>query len=149
MAFKAHIYKVGINAVVEVPASVTKKMKAVKGYIPVVGRINGFEFKQTLCPVKDSPYRLYVNMIMLKGGKANLGDTATFTLKRDTSDRTKDYPMNPLLRKHLVANKLVSIFNELTESRRKEINRYLSFIKTKETLQRNIDKVINSLKQRI
>ena len=63
--FKAVIYKVGINPVVDVPVRITKKLIATKGYIPVKGSINGFAFHQTLCPVKDAPPRLYVNGPMM------------------------------------------------------------------------------------
>lgn len=146
MAFKATIYKVGINAVVDVPKTITAKMKAVKGYIPVTGKINGYDFKQTLVSLKDGNYRLYVNMIMLKGGKAQLGDTATFTLKLDKNDRTKDYPMVKALEKELVKNRLVSVFEKLTYSRQKEILRYLANLKTEETKKKNIQKVIFQLK---
>ena len=146
MAFKATIYKVGINAVVDVPKTVTAKMKAVKGYIPVTGKINGHAFKQTLTSLKDGNYRLYVNIPMLKGGNVVIGDTASFTLKQDKSDRTKDYPMVAALKKELTANKLVSEFNDLTTSRKKDILRYLGGIKTKEALTKNIQKVIKQLR---
>ncbi len=146
MPFKARIYKVGINPCVEVPPSITKKMKPVKGFIPVTGKINGHTFTQTLVPVKDSPYRLYVNIPMLKGGKAAVGEVATFTLKQDFADRKIDYSMVPALKKELTAHKLTAAFNALTASRKKDILKYLGSIKTKETLDKNIAKVIAQLK---
>lgn len=146
MPFKAHIYKVGINAVVDVPKSVTGKMKPVKGYIPVTGRINGHPFKQTLTSLKEGNFRLYVNIPMLKGGKSAIGDTATFTLRQDKSDRTRDYPMLPALKKELTAQRLLPAFNALTESRRKEILRYLGHLKSDETLRKNVERVILQLK---
>lgn len=149
MPFKAKIYKVGINPCVEVPPSVTAKMKPVKGYIPVTGKINGFEFRQTLCPIKDAPYRLYVNFIMLKGGEAKLGDTASFSLKQDFTERKKMYPMAPALKKELTAQGLTKQFNALSEVRQKDILKYLSFVKTEETMKKNVDKVIAQLKQSI
>jgi hypothetical protein len=145
MAFQATIYKVGINAVVDVPKTVTAKMKVIKGYIPVTGKINGHSFKQTLTSLKDGNYRLYVNIPMLKGGGVAIGDTASFTLKQDQADRRKDYPMIPALKKELTARKLLSEFNGLTASRKKEILRYLGNIKTEETLTKNILKVIKQL----
>jgi hypothetical protein len=147
MPFKAQIYKVGINPCVEVPASVTAKMKAIKGYIPVAGKINGHAFKQTLVPVKGGPYRLYVNIPMLKGGETKVGDIATFTLKQDRSNRKKDYPMNVALKKALTSNKLLPRFNALTKSRKKDILKYLGSLKNEETIMKNVDKVIRQLKE--
>jgi hypothetical protein len=146
MAFRATIYKVGINGVVDVPKRVTAKMNAVKGYIPVTGRINGYRFKQTLVSLKNGNYRLYVNMIMLKGGKAKIGDTATFDLKVDKSDRTKEYPMIKALENELVKKGLLGVFEQLTYSERKEILRYLANLKTEDTVKKNIQKVVKQLK---
>lgn len=58
--FNANIYKVGINACVDVPEEITEKMKAENGYIKISGRINGFAFNKNLVPVKNKPYRLFV-----------------------------------------------------------------------------------------
>jgi hypothetical protein len=60
-AFKAKIYKTGINWCVDVPLKISKKMIPEKGYIKIKGRINEFDFKKSLVPVKDSPYRLFIN----------------------------------------------------------------------------------------
>lgn len=145
MPFKARIYKVGINPCVEVPRAITAKMKPVKGYIAVTGKINGHEFSQTLVPVKDAPYRLYVNMSMLKGGNAKVGDIATFTLKHDLKERKVEYLMLPALKKALVDNNLLSAFNALTTSRKKDILKYLGSLKTIDALKKNINKVIHQL----
>jgi hypothetical protein len=147
MPFKATIYKVGINPCVEVPASVTARMKPIKGYIPVSGKINGHPFTQTLVPVKDGPYRLYVNIPMLKGGKVKVGDVASFTLKQDSSNRSREYSMVPALKKALTSHDLTRQFDNLTASRKKDILKYLGSIKTEDTLMKNINKVIVQLKQ--
>lgn len=146
MPFKARIYKAGINPCVDVPPAVTAKMNPLRGYIPVTGKINGHPFSQTLVPVKDSPYRLYVNMQMLKGGRAKVGDTVAFTLKQDRTDRKIDYKMIPALKKQLISNKLVAAFDNLTASRKKDILKYLRNIRTEETLKKDIDKVIGQLR---
>lgn len=145
-SFKAKIYKVGINPCVKVPFAITKKLEATKGYIPVKGTINGFFFQQTLCPVKDDNYRLYVNGPMLKGGNTSLGEISKFSLEQDTLERNKNVPMPKELKKALVKHELLKVFQELTPSRQKEINRYLGSLKTDATIQKNIEKVINALK---
>lgn len=144
-SFSAKIYKVGINAVVDVPADVTAAIHRGKGYIRIKGTINGFAFSTTLVPVKDAPYRLFVNIPMLKGANAALGDTAAFSIEPETAPVEHDYPMAPQLEKQLKAKKLTDAFERLTPSRRKDILKYLYYLKTEETLQKNIDKVIDQL----
>ena len=145
-SFKAKIYVVGINPCVKVPLHITAKLKATKGYIPVKGKIEDHFFQQTLCPVKDEGYRLYVNGPMLKGADVKVGQTANFIIEQDTLERNKNHPMPKQFKKKLVENDLLKMFQQLTPSRQKEINRYLNNLKTDEVLAKNINKMINVLK---
>lgn len=147
--FKATIYKVGINAVVDVPARITKTMQPEKGYMKVKGTINGFDFKTTLVPVKNAPHRLFVNRIMLKGGNTALDKTAAFSIEQYFATVKKEYPMLPALRKQLKEKSLLNKFEQLTDSRKKDILRYLANIKTGETLHKNIDKLIRQLQEQV
>jgi hypothetical protein len=144
-SFKATVYKTGINFAVDVPEGITSVLEAIKGYIKVKGIINGFQFRTTLVPVKNAPYRLFTNIPMLKGAKAGVGDIARFTIEQDVEVFEEEYPIPAMLAKKLREKKLTKAFNELTMSRRKEILRYLSFIKTEETLLCNIDKLISRM----
>ncbi|HNJ30252.1 MAG TPA: YdeI/OmpD-associated family protein [Ferruginibacter sp.] len=144
--FSATIYKTGINACVDVPLRITGRMAPVKGYIPVQGTISGHPFQQTLVPVKDGPYRLFVNGPMLKGAGAAVGDKASFRIEQDDKPRTT--PMPALLKQKLSSGKLLPAFLALTPYRQKEILRYLNNLKSDESLLRNIDKVIKQLKMK-
>lgn len=147
-SFKAKIYKVGINPCVKVPFKISMNMTATKGYIPVKGTINDFPFVQTLCPVKNEPYRLYVNGLMLKGSGRKNGDTATFTIEQDFAPRNVEaLPMPKRFSRKLREEQLSVIFLTLTPGRRKEILRYLNYLKTIAALERNIDKVISMLRK--
>lgn len=145
-SFKAKIYKVGVNPCVKVPHRITDKLKATKGYIPVKGKIENHFFQQTLCPVKGEGYRLYVNGPMLKGVNMKIGETAKFIIEQDTLERNKNHPMPGEFKKKLEEHKLLTAFQQLTPSRQKEINRYLNNLKTEESLNKNINKMINVLK---
>ncbi len=145
-SFKASIYKTGINTCVDVPGKITASMKGVKGYIPVKGIINGYPFIQTLVPVKDAPYRLFVNGPMLKGSGTRPGDIATLSIEQDLAPRTEPFPAG--LKKALSSSGLLAEFDQLTPARKKEVLRYLNHLKTKESLQRNIEKVIAQLQQK-
>lgn len=147
--FKSIIYKVGINAVADVPQEVTHALKADKGYIRVTGTINGFGFRQTLVPVKGSLYRLFVNIPMLEGGGAAIGDNATFTLMQDEEPVEHHYPMNKMLQDALENKNLQDDFNALTASRKREILKYLAYLKAETTIQKNVDKVVQQLEQKI
>jgi len=147
--FKAKIYKIGINAVVDVPKRVTSSLIATAGRIKIMGTINGFDFKTTLMPVKERPHLLYVNMNMLRGGATALGKTTTFSIEQDTSKKVeKNSRMHRELLKQLKTKKLVEAFDALTHSRKKDILNYLHNLRTAETVQRNIDNVILQLEHR-
>lgn len=146
--FKATLYKTGINAAVDVPHEITDDMQPDKGYIRIKGIINGFRFEQTLVPVKGAPYRLFVNIPMLKGGKTAIGDVAEFRIAQDFTPKEQYYEMNAQLQERLEDENLAGAFDALTPSRKKDIMKYLFYIKTEATLQKNIEKVITQLQDK-
>lgn len=144
--FKAKIYQVGINWCVDVPEKITTKMNAVSGRIKIKGTINGYGFTKTLMPVKDGPHRLFVNLQMMKGGLTSLGKTALFVIKEDNTISKQVYQIPSLLKAELQKSNLTVAFEKLTASRKKDILKYLSYIKREETMVRNIDKLLAQLK---
>ena len=146
--FRASIYKVGINPCVKVPGRITRQMSPTKGYIPILGKIESHVFRQTLVPVKNAGYRLYVNGLMLKGAGVTLGQTVNFMIVQDFVPREKVYPMVKELKNKLERNNLGAIFSALPPSRQKEMLRYLNYLKTKEALLRNVDKIIRDLRKK-
>jgi len=147
--FSAKIYKTGINAAVDVPKEITDALQPVKGYIRISGTINGNAFRQTLVPVKGAHYRLFVNIPMLKGGAVAIGDTAKFSIEQDLTRVENDYEMNDVLLAELKRYKLETAFEALTPSRRKDILKYLAYLKTEETVRKNVAKVIGQLKEKV
>jgi Domain of unknown function (DUF1905)/Bacteriocin-protection, YdeI or OmpD-Associated len=147
--FIAKIYKTGINWCVDVPTDVTEKFTVDKGRINIKGEINGFDFAKTLMPIKDAPYRLFVNQAMMKGGKTALGELATFVIEQNNSSTVKEYPTPSLLTEKLIKNQLTKEFDSLTVSRKNDILKYLNYVKTEETLLKNIDKLITQLKNNV
>ncbi|MCD6064783.1 MAG: hypothetical protein K0R82_2694, partial [Flavipsychrobacter sp.] len=92
-SFKATIYKIGINYAVDVPEKISSVLEAVRGYIKVKGTINGFVFRTTLVPVKNGPYRLFTNLVMLKGADGWIGDEVKFVIEQDVEVLEIDHPM--------------------------------------------------------
>ena len=146
--FEAKIYKVGINPCVDVPLRITTRMISKNGYIPVKGKIQSYTFTQTLVPVKNSEYRLYVNGPMMKGANVQVGDIAKFSIDQDFASRKKTWTMPKPLEQKLLKDDLLSAFSALTPSRQKDILKYLNNLKTEEALTRNIEKVIGQLQKR-
>jgi hypothetical protein len=147
--FRSTVYKTGINYCIDVPNTITTHLEKNKGYIKVKGTVNGFPFTKSLVPVKDGPYRLFVNMATLKGAAAKSGDRVEFVIEQDTFKRPKEYPIPHLLRDALRKNQLTKAFNELTPARRRDILKYLSYVKAETTMNKNIDKLIKQLQQQI
>lgn len=147
--FTAEIYKNGINFCVDVPAEITSQLRAVKGYIKVKGTVNGFPFKKNLVPVKNSCYRLFINIPTLKGAKAKVGEKADFIIEQDFDDTEKNYPVPKMLIQELEKSNLSKEFDSLTTARKQEVLKYLNYIKTDETLQKNIHKLIGQLEKKL
>lgn len=144
--FKAKIYKTGINWCVDVPEKITNRLTAEKGKIKIKGTINGFDFTKTLMPVKNSAYRLFVNRAMMKGGETSVGQTARFKIEQNTNVSRMRYRKPKSLTTQLKSHGVAQAFNNLTDSRKNDILKYLSYIKTTETRQKNVDKLIHQLK---
>ena len=144
--FKATIYRIGINLVVDVPPRVTNKLVATKGQIKILGTINGVSFHTTLMPVKAKPYILYVNTPMLMSSGVGEGETVTFTISQDLNHYEHHYPMPEILSRRLAEEDLDSVFAQQSESRKKDILKYLSYLKTEETLVKHIATLIKKLR---
>lgn len=145
-SFKATIYKAGINPCVDVPKRITDNMLPIKGYIPVKGQIKNYSFRQTLVPVRNAEYRLFIKGTMLKGADAKVTETIKVAIEQDFEPRK--IPMPHLLKQKLVEHNLYIKFKRLAPSKQKEILNYLNYLKTEEALFRNIDKVIDRLKKK-
>ena len=114
-----------------------------KGPIPVRGTLNGAKYKQTIVKYQGE-WRLYINGIMLKDSGLNNGDIAHVKIEYDPVSRI--IPIHPQLRKVLSKNKSAKIaYDKLAPYRKKEINRYLGFAKSKDTIERNIKDIIKHL----
>lgn len=145
--FSAKIEIIGVNPFVYLPDKVLKSIfvqagKA-KGKIPVKIKIEGHEFIQTLIKYSGD-WRLYLNTPMRKAAKKEVGAAADFEIVFDPEKRV--IPPHPKFIKALKENKEAKkMFDSLRPSLQLEIVRYLSFLKTEESVNRNVLKAINFL----
>ncbi|MGE0590167.1 MAG: YdeI/OmpD-associated family protein [Cyclobacteriaceae bacterium] len=147
MTFEAKIKIIGINPFVFVPAKIlTALFKAHgkdKGPIPIKGKINGVGYKQTLVKYCGD-WRLYINTTMLKNSPDRIGEGVKISIDYDRADRT--ISPHPKLLQALNNNpKAKKKFDSLPPSLQKEIIRYISFLKTEASIDRNVTKAINFL----
>lgn len=145
--FKACIEIIGINPFVFVPEPILKHLfehaRKDKGKIPIRGTINNLPYKQTLIKYSGA-WRLYINTSMLKHSPKRIGENISITVELDPSDRK--IAMHPKFLKALGENIEAKItFDNLRPSLQHEILRYLSFLKTEISLDKNIIKAINFL----
>jgi len=145
--FKAKIHIIGINPYVLLPTAVLKNIfkqaGKEKGPIPVKGKLNEHPFIQTLIKYSGK-WRLYLNTPMRKGANADVGDTVSVEIEYDADERT--IIMHPKLKTALSKNKKAKIaFDKLASSRQKEIIRYINFLKTEESVDRNVKRAIQFL----
>jgi hypothetical protein len=145
--FNATLDIIGINPFVFVPEAILSDLfsqaNKSKGHIPVCGTVNGKNYTQTLVRYLDE-WRLYINTSMLKNSPKRIGELLTITIQYDPTDRT----LVPNARFIEALNKdtsAKSTFESLSPSRQKEIIRYLSSLKSEESLDKNIEKAIGFL----
>lgn len=146
-SFTAKIDIIGVNPFVRIPLSVLKEIfkqaQKDKGHIPVAGTIDGHKFIQTLVKFRGE-WRLYINTPMLKSCNRKVGDKIALQLEFDPEERI--VPFHPKLKKALDKNKEAKkVFDALSPSRRNEILRYIGFLKTEASVDKNIDKAIQFL----
>lgn len=146
-SFAAPLEIIGINPFVPVPDNVLDSLLSAagknKGPIPIKGTINGVAFRQTLVRYRGA-WRLYVNTTMLKNSPKRIGEIVQLVVFVDSGDRSI-HP-HPKLLYALEQNKQAKQkFDSLAPSLQKEIIRYISFLKTETSVDRNVAKAIDFL----
>jgi hypothetical protein len=148
LQFNAKIEVIGVNPYVSVPQKVLgeifRQAGKNKGKIPVRIKIDGHPFIQTLVKYGGA-WRLYLNTPMRKAAKKEVGDSATFHIAFDPAER-KIEP-HPRLSAALIGDEEArKAFEALSPSRQLEIVRYISFLKTEDSVDRNVARAIDFLK---
>jgi len=135
------------NPLIYVPGKILKSIfsqaNKQKGPIPVKGKINEKHFRQTLLKYSGE-WRLYINMKMLNNSPRRIGETIKVEIEFDPEDRTIE--PHPKLLEALNRNRSAKdTFEKLSPSKQKEIVRYISNLKTKESIEKNVKRAINLL----
>jgi hypothetical protein len=145
--FKAPLSIIGVNPFVFVPEEILKELFEQsgknKGYIPVLVTINGIKHKQTLVRYSGD-WRLYINTKMLKNSPKRIAEVIELGIEHDSEDRVIEMHAGFLsvLEQNSEARE---VYLNLPASRQKEIVRYISQLKSEESVVRNIEKAIGFL----
>jgi uncharacterized protein YdeI (YjbR/CyaY-like superfamily) len=147
-SFSAKIQIIGINPYVLLPPAILKNIfqqaGKEKGAMPVKLTIAGKGFVQNLVRYSGK-WRLYLNSPMRKAAGKDVGDKIEIKIDYDPGKRI--IPMHPKLKTALMKNKeAAAAFEKLSPSRKKEILRYIHNLKTKESLEKNVERTIAHLR---
>lgn len=138
ISFTGQIHKLGINPCVDVPSNVIEFFGKTK--IPVIAEINKYKFKTTIIKYSGE-YRLYINGLTIKGAKVQVGDVVNIEIEYNPIE--EKFPVPSELKEAFIKDKKLKVmFDKLAPYRRKEILRYLGFLKTSESRQRIVNKLI-------
>ncbi len=154
--FSATIFILNVNRYVRPPdkilSEIFKQAQKNKGPIPVRGKLNGAGFQQSLVRYQGD-WRLYINGVMAKKSGLKYSGSVTAIVGQkvkvavEFDPKPPKYPMVPEFRKVLDKDKKAKFaYSQLTAGRQKEILRYFSFMKNKESLLKNIERVIKHLR---
>ena len=147
LTFSAEIEIIGINPFVFLPddilTAIFEQAGRNKGAVPVKGVICGKPYQQTLVKYRNF-WRLYINTSMLKCSPNRIGETIEISIGFDSSDRTIA-PHPKLLEALNKYPEAKAVFDRISPSLRKEIVRYISLLKTEESVDRNVVKAVDFL----
>lgn len=149
--FTARLEIIGINPFVFVPEEILKAIFETSGRdkspIPVKGTVNGSPYKQNLMKYLGE-WRLYINFTMLKNSPKRIGELLEVSVEFDRCNRI--ISIHPKLDQAIKQDPItLKNFESLVPSRKLELIKYINNLKTEESIQRNIDKVIRHLKGEI
>jgi hypothetical protein len=143
LSFRAKIYKVGINPLVDVPREVSLALGK-RGFVSVKGALNGYPYRATLVPKGKGAHVLHINGAIREVAGVDVGAEINLILEMDAAPRVP--PMPKEFAWALKQNpRAQAVFDKFPPSHKKEYLVYLNNLKRPETLQRNVDKVIVQL----
>lgn len=134
-----------INPIVYVPKDITDSMKANKGYIPVSGMINGFDFQKNLVSTRNGVFKLHIDQKMLKGSNSKINQSAKILIE-ETVITKEVYELPEYTKEILEKNGLHEKYVNLRQGKKNEIQKYLSRLKNKEILRKHTARLLEQLK---
>ena len=144
--FSGRIYKVGWIRYVDVPADISKRLDG-GAHVPVAGEVDGVPLRTTLVSRGRGAYRLAIHGDIRKKLRVDSGAVVEVAIALDEQSREPELP--PALALALRnAPRAQQKFRGMTTALRRQIVRYLTAVKTQETLERRAVKFVARLERR-
>ncbi len=134
--FRARLYKLGINRVVDVPALHSKSLGG-KGHIPVEGWVEGVPIQSTLVPRGQGRHRLFVHSRIWRRLKLDAGDFVEVLLERGKPPEAPAIPDDLAIALRMTKGAAVA-FRQVTPGLRREFINWVQAAKQPETRARRI-----------
>lgn len=155
LKWKAKISLIGVNPYVRPPEQVLEAIfqQSSKKTSPIAikGKLNGASFQQSLVRYQGD-WRLYINLVMAKAAKIEFSKSIReimgriVTLEVEFDPEPPVYQMLPFLEEALNQNPIAkNNWQKLIPSRQKEILRYFANLKSDQTREKNLKKVLEVL----
>ena len=150
LRFRADIKIHGVNPYVLVSAKRATELKpGWRKPMPVLVQINGKPDEAwpiNLMPVGDGSFRLYLHESVRKASKTRVADRVEVEICFNAKYRSGPQPLPAWFRAELAKNPVAKKnWEALPPSRKKEIVRYLSALKSAEARKRNLTRTLNAL----
>lgn len=111
--------------------------------MPVAGTANGLPLRATLVPAGKGRHRLFLNGETRKALGVGEGDPVAIDIRPDGTARAR--PMPPPFQKALDADADDrGRWEKMTPSLKKEIHAYLNRLKSREALERNVERTLRN-----
>jgi uncharacterized protein YdeI (YjbR/CyaY-like superfamily) len=130
-SFRAPLQRSGSSlnwVIIRIPFNVVKTWGA-RGQLKVKGEVNGFAFRTSLFPTGNGDHIMIVNKAMQAGARVYLGMIAAFRLEPDAEERVITVPAE--LKRVLSQDRsLHRWFEQLSDSMRREISKWITGVKS-------------------
>ena len=144
--FSGRIYKVGLIRYVDVPADISKRLDG-GPHVPVAGEVDGVPLRTTLVSRGRGAYRLAIHGDVRKKLRVDSGAVVEVAIAVDEQSREPELPAALALALRN-APKAQQKFRGMTTALRRQIVRYLTAVKTQETLERRVVRFVARLERR-
>jgi hypothetical protein len=131
-----------LNVALDVPSEVSDAF-GVRGYVPVVGTVDGCPLTATLVPKGNGGHRMFLNAEVRTTIGKRPGQKVRLALRFDPAERMPDVPED--LQSSLRGAKAIDAWAALPPSRRRELLVYIADAKRQDTRKRRIRRVVDRL----
>ena len=138
--FSASIYKMGVIRYVDVPREISRKLGS-GPHVPVTGTAEGVPVRTTLVSRGKGSYRMAIHGEIRKKLRVDCGAVLEIAIELDEESREPVLPPTLVLALRN-APKVQRRFRSLTTALRRQIVRYLTAVKSQETLERRVSRFV-------